>query len=84
MADVLQTDYCEDAADSTGRPEITQKALPEVGQQLQVYACHGNVGNCCIFRPRTVTELNCLGYFVYFLNPTTAGVDARYCATTEY
>ena len=81
---MLQTESCEEAAASVGRPAITQNALPEVGQQLQVYACYGTVGNCCIFRSRTVTELNCLGYFVYFLYPTSAGVDARYCATTEY
>ena len=65
--------------------DLNGAALPDVGQQLNTSACYAAMtyGACYRTSIIAVTVLNCLEFFVYFLNPTPAGAFSSYCAIDE-
>ena len=65
--------------------DLNDASLLDIGQQLITSACYGSLSsNTCDSSSFTaVTVLNCLGFFLYFLNPTPAGIACGYCATSE-
>ena len=83
MVDLLQVLHC-----GTGGSlwlDLNGASLPDVGQQLNTLACYGSMSSstCDMSSVLAVTVMNCLGFFLYFLNPTHAGLADAYCATSE-
>ena len=80
MVDLLQVTHC--GARKSMWLDLNGASLPDVGQQLNTSACYGSMAApvCSSFGVIAVTVLNCPGFFVYLLSPTSAGSIA-YCAT---
>ena len=57
--------------------------LPGVGEEKEGIGCMGCDSDCYRIWFTNLTVVNCLDFFVYFLNPVPVASERSYCVTTK-